>query len=674
MPTSCETLGMSVEGRSWPRQGAPEGLPLGQPQPLEGESLFQDSTFGCEALPFAPKIKVTPETQAANTPTGLIADVEVPQAPSLEPGGKAVADVKSTTVALPVGVLANPAAADGLLSCSIGEAGFLGVNQSGVDQFTPAPASCQDGAKVGTAVVESPFLPPEHDREGNEILDAEGHPVLEKLTGSLYLATQNENPFGSLLALYLVGETPVSKIRVKLAGEVTLNGQNGQITSTFRNTPQLPFEHLQVKFFGGPRASITTPPLCGSAATTSSFESWSGKHEAPSSTLSITSGAEGKPCSSPQPFAPTLSAGTTNNKAAAFTPFSLTIRRPDSSQALTSISLRLPTGIAGILKNVPLCPEPQATQGTCSAASLIGHATSSSGLGSDPFTLTGQVYLTGPYNGAPFGITIVTPANAGPINSNGLPTFHLGNVIVRSGIYVDPYTAAVTIKTAVPTFVETAQFGRPGIPVQLKQTNVLVDRPNFQFNPTNCTPLQIEATLTGDQGGVANVSSPYQAAGCSQLAFNPTFEASTQAKTSKANGASLIVKVTSQGLGVANIAKTKVALPIGLPSRLTTIQKACLDKVFEANPFSCPEGSNIGTAIIHTPVFANPLKGPAYLVSHGNAAFPDVEFVLQGEGLEIILDGKTDIKKASPTRASNPRQTRPSRALKRRCRRVRTRP
>lgn len=626
LPTSCGPLETSVEGNSWPTRDAPSGLSLQQATPLAGDTTFQDTLAGCETLPFSSSISVIPETQAANTPTGMVVDVKVPQKSSLELGGRAEADVKDTTLALPQGVLLNPGAANGLLACSEAEIGLQSAQA----------ISCPDESKVGLVHIESPFL--------QQVEEKEGKPVYEKLDGAVYLAAQNANPFGSLLALYIVAESPVSHVLVKLAGEVKLNEQTGQVVSTFKSTPQLPFEDLKVELFGGSRASVTTPPLCGQYTSTSSFASWSGKEEATSAEpFSITSGPGGAPCSNPQPFAPGFQAGTTNNQAGGFTPFTLTINRADSNQPVSSISMRLPSGLAAILASVTPCPEPQASQGTCGPDSLIGHATSSSGLGADPFTLGGQVYLTGPYNGAPFGISIVTPAVAGP--------FNFGNVIVRSSINVDPYTAAVTINSAIPTMLETAAVGKPGIPVQLQRTTVTVDRPNFQFNPTNCTPMKIDGTLGGAQGATAAVSSPFQVANCAALPFKPTFAASTQAKTSKGNGASLRVKVTSPGLGQANIAKTTVALPIALPSRLTTIQKACLASVFEANPASCPDGSNIGTATIHTPVFKNPLSGPAFLISHGNAAFPDIEFVLQGEGVTIILDGKTDIKKGITTSA-----------------------
>jgi hypothetical protein len=643
LPTSCGTpLKAPMQAQSWV-SGA-EYLP-----PVESE--FQESLTGCEGLAFSPSLTVEPDTHSGSTTAGLGTTVKMcgspaeigPEckAPEETPGGRAQSALKATTVTLPEGLQLNPSAANGLGACAAFEVGLEPeipeAAQIENDHFSPNPVGCRNDAAVGTVSIKSPDLQ-------------------NRLTGLVYLAREHTNPFEAPLVTYLIAKDRTSGVLVKLAGTVTPDPVTGRLLSTFENTPQVPFEELNLKFFTGPRASVTTPPLCGGYVTQTAMTPWSTGSPAavPPSTFNITSGPGGGPCpSNPLPFAPSLETGVTNTKAGAFSPFTLTIGRPDGQQALNGLTVHLPTGLAGVLASVTPCPIAQADAAQCGPGSLVGHSTGVSGLGTEPFTLGGSVYLTGPYNGAPFGLSDATPAVAGP--------FNLGMVIVNSMIQVDPSTAAVTV-TAVETRVldprgATTVASSPlptildGVPVQLKQINVTTDRPNFQFNPTNCSPLSVGATLTGSQGASDQVSYPLKVTGCTDLAFKPTFEASTEAHTSKENGASLHVRVTSAGLGVANIAKTKVSLPIALPSRLTTIQKACVDKVFEANPESCPEGSNIGTAIIHTPVFNNPLKGPAYLVSHGNAAFPDVEFVLKGEGLTIILDGKTDIKKGITTSA-----------------------
>jgi len=196
------------------------------------------------------------------------------------------------------------------------------------------------------------------------------------------------------------------------------------------------------------------------------------------------------------------------------------------------------------------------------------------------------------------------------------------------------------------------------IPLQIKSVNVTLDRPSFTFNPTDCDPLGVTGSFTSLQGTTVGVSSHFQAVNCANLPFNPSFKASTQGSASRGNGASLDVKVSSHGGpqpggGEANIRSVKVSLPTQLPSRLSTLQKACLAAVFEANPANCPKESDVGTATARTPILAGPLTGPAYLVSHGGAAFPDLEIVLQGEGVRLVLDGNTDITKGITTSTFN---------------------
>ena len=577
--------------------------------------------------------------------------MRVPQKTTLEPEGLAEADVKDTTVALPGGMQLNPSAANGLEACSEEELeGDVSaaeherfkherarqLNGKLQDPFSPgapdplhfsdAKAKCPPASKVGLVHIKTPLLPRE-------------------LEGAIYLAEPapngegGKNPFNSLIALYLVAEDREAGILVKLAGEGKLDPNTGRVSTSFQNTPQLPFEELKVELFGEQRASVTTPSRCGDYSAQALFTPWSSLTpvgvSSPSGEFVITEGCAGPGALG---FSPSFEAKATNTNAGMFTPFTLQIARPDGDQALTGVEVRLPPGVAALLSTLTPCQEPPAGQEwACGSESLIGQSIAESGLGSEPVTLPpGRVYLTNGYDGAPFGILVETEAKAGP--------FNLGVVDVRSRINVNPETAAVSITTdpgphhdALPTMLD-------GIPVQLKRLLVNVNRPDFEFNPTSCAPMSISGTLNGSEGASAGVSSPFQVGDCQGLRFSPTLTASTKGQASKADGTNLNVTVTSAGVGQANIQKVDLQLPKALSSRLTTLQKACTEAAFNANPASCDPESVIGHATIQTPVLKNPLSGPAYLVSHGGAAFPDVEFVLQGEGITIVLDGKTDIK------------------------------
>lgn len=196
-----------------------------------------------------------------------------------------------------------------------------------------------------------------------------------------------------------------------------------------------------------------------------------------------------------------------------------------------------------------------------------------------------------------------------------------------------------------------------GVPLDIRTINVTVDRPGFTFNPTSCNPLSITGLVASAQGAVAVVSSRFQVADCASLPFKPAFKVSTSAKTSRSNGASLDVKLSfphpgpqpSGHSGEANIARVHVELPKALPSRLSTLQKACTDKTFEANPASCPPASRVGYARAITPVLPVPVEGPAFFVSHGGQKFPELVIVLQGYGITVDLQGETFISKAGVT-------------------------
>jgi hypothetical protein len=625
LPTSCTgPLESSAEGDSWEQPG-----PL---EPLATDTM--PGLDGCGSLQFASEIKVSPDVPAGSTPSGLTADVHVPQEEALNANGFAPADVKNITVTLPEGLVLNPAAADGLEACSQQQVGLDNSNE----------AACPNASKIASATIKTPLLPAGQYLHGFVYLASPQN--FSTLTGA-----PPENPFQSLVAMYLVVKDPISGVLVKLAGDVSLSPA-GQITTTFANNPQLPFEDAEIEFFGGERAPLATPAHCGSYTTSATFEPWTNTstiHEAlnSTSTFDITSGPGGTPCpGAALPFTPTLQSGTTNINAGAFTPLTTTLSREDGQQSISSVVLHYPPGVSGMLTGVALCSEANANAGTCGPESLIGETVVSVGLGGDPFTVTGgKAYLTEKYAGAPFGLSIVNPAKAGPFDlQEGRP------VIVRAKVEIDPHTAAMTVTTdppgtphAIPTILE-------GIPLQIKHVNVNVTRPKFTFNPTSCEPQTITGAIDSAEGASSPLQVPFQVTNCAALKFTPTLKVTVAGHASKLNGAALTFKVAypPNKLGTQSwFNEAKFDIPKQLPARLETLQRACLAHTFETNRAACPPASVIGHVTVHTPVLPVPLTGPIYFVSYGSQKFPEAVQVLQGYGITIELHGETFINKTT---------------------------
>jgi len=576
---------------------------------------------GCERLVhFEPSMAISPDTGVADSPAGLTADLKIPQGGN--PEGLATSGLRDTTVVLPEGMAINPGQATGLAACQPSQ-----ENLGGESEVFDGPPSCPAASKVGTDEISTPLLP-------------------DKLVGDVYVLQSNPPDLQILLAASGDG------VNVKVVGDVHLNEVTGQLTTTFDDTPDFPVTEFKLAFSGGAQAALVTPPGCGEYKTSSTFTPWSfpAVEEAlVNGTFVISSRSDGASCGSPIGFGPVLTAGSTTDQAGGFTGFSLLLQRSDDQQRVQSLQFKAPEGLLGMISGVPLCGESQAAAGSCPRASQIGHTIVGAGPGPYPLFIpqAGQepaaIYLTGPYKGAPFGLSIVVPIIAGP--------FNLGTEIVRARINIDPSTAQITVTTdPLPQIIK-------GVPADLRSINAVIDRPGFMFNPTNCSPMSFSGTATSTQGANVAISSPFQVGSCQALKFKPNFKVSTKAKTSRLDGASLDAKIVyptvplgdNQATSQANIAKVKVELPKRLPSRLTTLQKACRAVVFETNPAGCPAASIVGHATAVTPVLPVPVTGPAYFVSHGGEAFPSLVLVLQGYGVTVDLVGTTFISKKGVT-------------------------
>lgn len=619
----AEASSISHNGPGYPYSPQPSLFPPAYSGPTSwgAEQGFEN----CDAEPFSPTLSGGPPSGShAGQPSSFSFDLSMPQEGFTDPAAISESDLRKAVVTLPEGVRVNPASADGLGACTPAQAGLTTPVGQTPPHFTNDAGNCPENAKLGSLSIRTPVL----DHE---------------ISGAVYLAEPMQNPFGSLLALYLIAHDPVSGVNIKLAGRVDVDPNTGQITTTFDDNPQLPFEALHLELKSGPRAALTAPSACAPYTTTSEFTGWSGATVQGSSSFTIDQNC------APQGFAPQLSAGTQNPLAGSYSPFALRLTRTDADQELASLSVSMPEGLIGRLAGIPYCPQSAIDAATarsgigqgalelatpsCPAASQVGSVTAGAGAGPSPFFVTsGRAYLAGPYRGAPLSLLTEVPALAGP--------FDLGTTVVRVALNINPETTQITaLSDPLPQILH-------GIPLDLRDVRLELDRPNFTLNPTSCEPMAITSQISSTTGASASPSVRFQVAGCDRLGFKPRLSLSLRGAVHRRAHPSLIATLKARP-GDANIARAQVKLPPAAFLDQAHIGTVCTRPAFAAH--SCPARSIYGTVEATSPILDYPLTGKVYLRSSSHQ-LPDLLAVLRGpdsQPIEVDLAGRTDSVKGA---------------------------
>lgn len=642
-PVSCVTpLDFQGELEPW-------NSPLGS---LVDEATFDGPTMnGCNQIPFNPSINASPTSKLAGSPSGLDFQLEMPNSGLLNKDAIAEGQAKKVEVTLPEGMTVNPAQGEGLVGCSPADLAR--------ETFDSEPgAGCPDASKVGELKILTPI-------------------ISEEARGSVYVATPFDNPFDSLIALYMVARIPERGVLIRQAGVVRPDPKTGQLTTIFDDLPQLPFTSVKLNLRAGARSSLVTPPTCDDYDVVARFTPWSASdpdNPLPSeivgrtSSFEIERGVNGGDCpgSGTPPFHPGLFAGTVNNSAKAYSPFNLRLTRKDGEQEFTNFSIKLPPGVIGKLAGVGVCSDaaiaaakartgPNGAQEeidnpSCPAGSQVGRTLAGSGVGASLTYVPGKVYLAGPFNGAPLSMVAITAAKVGP--------FDLGTVVIREAVKVDPETAEVFID---PTGSDPLPHIIQGLEVHLRDIRVYVDRPDFVLNPTNCNRTSTASTVLGsglDFASAADnepvtVTSPFQAADCSSLGFKPKISLHLIGGTKRGDNPKLR-SVLQTRPGDANISKIQVTLPHSEFIENAHFKTICTRVQFAAGQIpgeGCPPGSIYGYARIFTPLLDDPVEGPVFLRS-SNHPLPDLVMALHNDQINLNVDGRVDSVKGGRLRGT----------------------
>lgn len=581
-PARCGPMTAAMRVRSW-QPGAPWlGATTASP-PLEG----------CQALPFEPRLGMQLTDPAADVSTGVQTTLSFPEYD--DPDGLIGSNPRTVSIRFPDGMSVSPAGAASLAACSDLQ---FGLGSEG------AP-TCPPASRVGTVSIESPQV------EGS-------------LSGGVFLGQEQRNERFRLFVAAAGGG-----VELKLTGSLRADPATGQLTARLGNLPQIPFTRMALDIDGGPRGLLASPLSCGRSKASASFDPYGeGAPVESSQDIVIRAHAPGAQCSSP-PFAPKVTAGSTEARAGRRTSFAMTLRREDGEQLPDRFSVELPAGLSPAVRSVGRCDAVAAATASCPDASRVGTTVAEFGSGPNPATLTGDAYLTGPYKRAPFGLAMVFDAAIGP--------FQLGKLTVRGKVSIDSLSGRATLETdSLPEAFE-------GIPLRFQTIGLDLDRPGFLHNPTSCAATEVRATVWAKGGASAGSTTPFALKGCNSLGFRPTFAMRLSGRSQLHRHGKPGLRITARlPRGNSNLRTIGISLPRLLKFDLGALTQLCSRT--DALRDRCPATSRVGSSRARTPLLADVLGGPVYVVQPKGDGSPDLWASVEGSGVHLNLRGKTASK------------------------------
>ncbi|HEY4097246.1 MAG TPA: hypothetical protein VGM33_17115 [Baekduia sp.] len=577
-PTSCAANSVSVTIDSYASS-----------KPVTATAPYRATNCGTE--PYAPQQVADFDTHGIDQPTGATLGLTLPE----NVDGRAPSHSSKTVVRLPTGFGFNPALADGGLQlCSAVQFGKQGDD----------PIKCPAASQIGTVTFDNPLL--------------------GVVAGKVFFARSPGHPY----QIYFYAQK--QGVTVKLVGNVTLNDDTGQITTTLDNLPQVPYTRFLLTFFGGPRGVLTTPPACGDY-TTSTVATPFSTGASVTTALTETFSDDGQGTCAPKET-PSIAGDVSTHKALASPTLTLDLDRDAASRRPKALDVALPNGLLGAVYSMPMCPTAKATAGACPASTQLGTVSTSIGSGPETVGLKGNVYLGTGTSTAIARLWLDIPVKVGPID---LGTFTLANTLT-----LGKTDGRVHVAAALPDAFK-------GFPLGLRHLQMTIDKKGFMMNPSGCDARTFDVTMTGADGTVGSGSGPFQATACDRLKFRPKVSTSIEDPSIKAPGSQppFTTDITKPATDAALKDVTLLVTGGLLPNPAALASGICSSGQLAAD--ACPPNARLGTATATSPLLKDKLTGPVYLSDVGAPApeepgveLPYLSTVLKAPGVSIRLDGQ----------------------------------